>query len=166
MRKLGRSTGARNSLLRSLATDLILNGKIVTTEEKAKELKKVVDSIISLAVKEYKNFDAVDVKVSKAKIDKDGKKVLETVESKNGKKYQRVVKEVTTIKKQKDHPSRLHARRQIMKKLHKISDVDLLDKLFNEIAPKKKANIGGYTRIVKMEPRRGDGAKMAVIEII
>ena len=166
MRKLKRPTDQRLAMLKNLTTDLILHGKIVTTEEKAKEVKSIADSIIALAVKEKDNFDMVEVKVVKAKLDKDGRKVTEKAKSKNDKEYDKVVKEEKTEKRQKDHPSRLHARRQIMKKVNKVSEEDLLDKLFNEIAAKQEGRTGGYTRIVKMEPRRGDSAKMAVLEIL
>ncbi len=166
MRKLKRPTDQRLAMLKNLTTDLILHGKIVTTEEKAKEVKSIADSIIALAVKEKDNFDMVEVKVVKAKLDKDGRKVTEKAKSKNDKEYDKVVKEEKTEKRQKDHPSRLHARRQIMKKVNKVSEEDLLDKLFNEIAAKQEGRTGGYTRIVKTEPRRGDSAKMAVLEIL
>lgn len=166
MRKLGRRTDQRLALLRNLTTDLIVHGKIITTEAKAKEVKSIADSIIALAVKEKDNFDMVEVKVVKAKLDKDGRKVTEKATSKNGKTYNKVVKEEKIEKRQKDHPSRLHARRQIMKKVNKVQTLDVLDKLFNEIAQKQDGRTGGFTRIVKMEPRKGDAAKMAVLEIL
>lgn len=166
MRKLNRTTDHRLAMLRNLTTDLILHGKIVTTEAKAKEVKSIADSIIALAIKEKDNFDMVEVKVIKAKLDKDGRKVTEKATSKNEKSFDKVVKEEKKVKKQKDHPSRLHARRQIMKKIHKRSSEDVLDKLFNDIAQKQTGRTGGYTRIVKMEPRKGDAAEMAVLEIL
>ena len=165
-RKLGKPTDQRLAMLKTQTTDLILNGKIVTTEARAKEVKALVDSIIALAVKEHKNFEEVEVKVSKAKLDSKGKKVTEKVTSKNGKEYLRVVKETTMKKRQKDMPSRLSARRNIMKKVNKVEGVDLLDKLFNELAPKYEGRNGGYTRILKMEPRRGDNAKMAILQLV
>ena len=165
-RKLGKPTDQRLAMLKVLTTDLILNGKIVTTEARAKEVKALVDSIIALAVKEYKNFEEVEVKVSKAKLDKKGNKVTEKVTSKNGKEYLKVVKEVTMEKRQKDMPSRLSARRNIMKKVNKVEGVDLLDKLFNELAPKYEGRNGCYTRILKMEPRRGDNAEMALLQLV
>ena len=79
-------------MLRTGVTDLILHGKIETTEARAKELKAMADSIIALAIKEKDNFETVDVKVSKAKLDSKGNKVTELVKSKNGKEYLRVVK--------------------------------------------------------------------------
>lgn len=166
MRKLGRPTDHRNALLRNLLTNLILSGRVETTEAKAKELKALADKTISLAVKEKDNFDEVEVKVVKAKLDSDGNKVTETVKSKNGKEFKKVVKEETTVKKQKDHPSRLNARRTIIKNINKVQEEDVLDKLFNEIAKNKKEGLGGYTRIVKLNPRQGDNAPMAIVEII
>ena len=165
-RKLGKPTDQRMAMLNTLVTDLVKNGKVVTTETRAKEVKAMADSIIALAVKEHKNFEEVSVKVSKAKIDSNGRKVTEKVTSKNGKDYLRVVKEETTEKRQKDLPSRLNARRKIMKTINKVNGVDLVDKLFNEIAPKYESRVGGYTRIYKMEPRKGDNASQAMITLV
>lgn len=165
-RKLGKPTDQRMAMLKCLTTDLILNGKIVTTEARAKEVKAIADSVIALAVKEYKNFEEVEVKVVKAKLDSKGNKVTEKVTSKNGKEYLRVVKEETTEKRQKDMPSRLNARRKLMTKINKVEGVDLMNKLFNEIAPKYEGRVGGYTRILKMEPRKGDNADVALLQLV
>ena len=171
-RKLGRTTDIRTSMLRTLATDLIMYGKVETTLARAKEVKSIVDSIISLAIKEKDNFEMVDVKVVKAKLDAKGNKETELVKSKNGKEYLRVVKETTTEKRQKDMPSRLNARRKIMRKINKVKDsegknIDLPSKLFNEIAPKYAGkNVGGFTRIIKAGPRRGDGAEVAILQLV
>ena len=91
-RKLGKTTDIRLAMLKTLTTDLMLHEKIETTEARAKEVKAIADSLISLAVKEKDNFEMVDVKVSKAKLDSKGNKVTELVKSKNGKEYIRVVK--------------------------------------------------------------------------
>lgn len=170
-RKLGRTTDIRMAMLKTLTTDVILHGRVTTTEARAKEVKSIVDSIIALAIKEKDNFEMVDVKVVKAKLDSKGNKVTELVKSKNGKEYLKVVKEETTESRQKDMPSRLNARRKIMRKINKVKDskgnnIDLPSKLFNEIAPKYEGRVGGYTRIVKAGPRRGDGAEVAIIELI
>ncbi len=165
-RKLGKPTDQRLAMLKCLTTDLILNGKVVTTEARAKEVKAIADSVIALAVKEYKNFEEVEVKVVKAKLDSKGRKVTEKVTSKNGKEYLRVVKEETTEKRQKDMPSRLNARRKLMTKINKVEGTDLMNKLFNEIAPKYEGRQGGYTRILKMEPRKGDNADVALLQLI
>ena len=153
-------------MLKTQATDLILNGKIVTTEARAKEVKAIVDSIIALAIKEKDNFEEVEVKVVKAKLDSKGHKVTEKVTSKNGKDYLKVVKEETTEKRKKDMPSKLNARRKIMRKINKVEGVDLPSKLFEEIAPKYEDRVGGYTRIVKCVPRKGDNADMAILELL
>ena len=171
-RKLGRTTDIRTSILKTLSTDLIMHGKVETTLARAKEVKSIVDSIISLAIKEKDNFEMVDVKVVKAKLDSKGNKETELVKSKNGKEYLKVVKETTTEKRQKDMPSRLNARRKIMRKINKVKDsegnnVDLPSKLFNEIAPKYAGkNVGGYTRIIKAGPRRGDGAEVVILQLV
>ena len=147
-RKLGKPTDIRLAMLKVQVTDLILHGKIETTEARAKEVKAIADSLISLAVKEKDNFETVDVKVSKTKLDAKGNKVTELVKSKNGKEYLRVVREETTEQRQKDMPSRLNARRKMMKTLNKVKDengknIDLTAKLFNEIAPKYEGRAGG-----------------------
>ena len=171
-RKLGRTTDIRMAMLKTLTTDLIYHGKIETTLPRAKEVKAIADSIIALAIKEKDNFEMVDTKVVKAKLDSKGNKMTELVKSKNGKEYLKVVKETTTEKRQKDMPSRLNARRKMMTKINKVKDsdgnnVDLLAKLFNEIAPKyADKNVGGYTRIVKAGPRKGDGAETAILMLI
>ncbi len=170
-RKLGRKTDHRLAMLRCQTTDLILHGRITTTVPKAKELKSIADSLISLAIKEKDNFEMVDVKIVKAKLDNKGNKVTEIAKSKNGKEYLKVVKEEVVEKRQKDLPTRLSARRKMMKKLNKVKDekgknIDLPAKLFNEIAPKYKDRVGGYTRIIKADNRRGDSAQMAIIELI
>ena len=165
-RKLGRTTDIRNAMLKTLTTDLILKGKVETTEARAKEVKAIADSIIALAIKEKDNFETVDAKVVKAKLDSKGNKVTELVKSKNGNEYLKVVKEETTEKRQKDMPSRLNARRKIMTKLNKVEGEDVMAKLFNEIAPKYEGRVGGYTRIVKAAPRRGDAAEVAILQLV
>ena len=165
-RKLGKPTDQRLAMLKVQTTDLLVNGKNVTTEARAKEVKAIVDSVIALAVKEYKNFEEVEVKVVKAKLDNNGRKVTEKVTSKNGKEYLRVVKEEKTEKRQKDMQSRLSARRKLMTKVNKVEGIDVMDKLFNELAPKYEGRVGGYTRILKMEPRRGDNSSQAILMLV
>ena len=170
-RKLGRTTDIRMAMLKNLTTDLLVYGKVETTLPKAKEVKAIADSLISLAIKEKDNFEEVETKVVKAKLDSKGNKVTELVKSKNGKEFLKVVKEETTEKRQKDMPSRLNARRKMMTKINKVKDengnnIDLLDKLFNEIAPKYEGRVGGYTRIIKAGPRRGDGAEVAILQLV
>ena len=171
-RKLGKTTDIRMAMLKTLTTDLIMHGKVETTLPRAKEVKAIADSLIALAIKEKDNFEEVDVKVVKAKLDSKGNKVTELVKSKNGKEYLKVVKEETTEKRQKDMPSRLNARRKMMRTINKVTDsegnnVDLPAKLFNEIAPKYTGkNVGGYTRILRVGPRRGDGAEVAILQLV
>ena len=165
-RKLGKTTDIRLAMLKTQVTDLILHGKIETTEARAKEVKAIADSLISLAIKEKDNFEMVDVKVSKAKLDSKGNKVTELVKSKNGKEYLKVVREEVTEKRQKDMPSRLNARRKMMTKLNKVKDTDVIGKLFNEVAPKYEGRVGGYTRIIKLKERIGDDALIVRLELV
>lgn len=170
-RKLGKVAKHRVAMLRTLTTQVLLNEKIETTEAKAKELKPIVDSIIALAIKESKNYENVKVKISKAKLDSKGNKVTEKATSKNGNTYYKVVRETVEVERQKDMPSRLAARRNIIKKLDKIKDkdgnnVDITDKLFNEIATRYEGRVGGYTRIIKLGARKGDNAEMAILQLV
>ena len=170
-RKLGKPTDQRLAMLRCLTTDLILHGKIQTTETRAKEVKALADSIIALAVKEKDNFEMVDVKVVTAKLDSKGNKETVKATSKNGKEYLKVVKEEKTVSRQKDMPTRLNARKKIMKMVNKVKDekgknIDLPSKLFNEIAPKYESRVGGYTRIIKIGQRRGDAAPIVILELV
>ena len=170
-RKLGRTTDIRLAMLKTLTTDLMLHGQIETTEARAKEVKAIADSLISLAIKEKDNFEMVDVKVSKAKLDSKGNKVTELVKSKNGKEYLKVVREEVTESVKKDKPSRLAARRKIMNGLNKVKDengknIDLPAKLFDEIAPKYENRKGGYTRIIKLGQRRGDAAETVILQLV
>lgn len=170
-RKLGRTTDIRLSMLKNLSTDLIWHEKIETTEARAKEVKSIVDSLIALAVKEKDNFEEVEVKVVKAKLDSKGNKETELVKSKNGKEYLKVVKEEKMEKRQKDMPSRLNARRKMMTKINKVKDtegtpIDLTDKLFNVIAPRYNDRVGGYTQIIKKGQRRGDAAETVILKLV
>ena len=174
-RKLGRTSSQRKALLRNQVTALINNGKIRTTEAKAKEIRKIAEGLIALAVKEKDNFEAVKVMAKVARKDKDGKRVKEVVDGKKVTVYDEVEK---TIKK--DMPSRLHARRQMLKVLYPVKEVptaqagkkkntkeiDLVAKLFDEIAPKYENRNGGYTRIVKIGQRKGDAAMEVLIELV
>ena len=171
-RKLGRTSSQRKALLRGQVTSLIANGKIVTTEAKAKEIRKIAEGIIASAIREKDNFDEVTVTAKVARKDKDGKRVKEVVDGKKVTVYDEVEK---TIKK--DRPSRLHARREMLKVLYPVKEstdgkkkntkeVDLVAKLFDEIAPKYANRNGGYTRIVKIGQRKGDGALEVVLELV
>ncbi len=165
-RKLGRPTDQRLAILRNLVTAFFQNGRIETTEKRAMEVKKIVDSLISKAVKECDNYTSRQIKVTKAKIDNKGKKVTVSKESRNGKKYDVVERETTTEMVPVDSPSRLAARRAAMKWINKVEGEKVTNKLFDEIAPKYKDRKGGYTRIYKIGPRRGDAAEMAVLELV
>ena len=168
-RKLSRTSSQRKALLRGQVTQLLANGKIVTTESKAKEVRKIAEGLIAMAVREKDNFEEVTVTAKVARKDKDGKRVKEVVDGKKVTVYDEVQK---TIKK--DLPSRLHARREMLKVLYtvkagegkKATEVDMVAKLFDEIAPKYVNRNGGYTRIVKIGQRKGDGALEVVLELV
>ena len=170
-RKLGKTTDIRLAMLKTQVTDLLLHGQIKTTTARAKEVQSLAEKLIALAIREKDNYETVDAKVVKAKLDSNGNKVTELVKSKNGKEFLKVVKEETTEKRQKDMPSRLSARRTMIKSLNKVkdaegNDVDLATKLFNEIAPKYAGRQGGYTSIIKVGQRRGDAAEVAILKLV
>ena len=170
-RKLGRPTDQRMALLRNQVTALIQHGRITTTDTRAKEIRRIAEKLISDAVNEADNYTSVSKTVSRAKLDSKGKKVYKTVTSKNGKKYEKVEREVTTDLVKVDSPSRLHARRKAIRWIYKVKDdknknINVVNRLFDEIAPKYKDRNGGYTRIYKLGPRRGDAAEMVVIELV
>jgi LSU ribosomal protein L17P len=166
-RKLGRPSDQRKALLRNQVTELLWRGKIKTTEARAKEVRSIAEKIITLAVNEYD-------------------KVIKVTKEMNNEKGQTVTKEVTN-----DLPSKLNARRKMMAYLYDYQELKqkgeskseykertkgskhpLIDKIFNEYGPKyrernEKLNCtGGYTRIIKLGPRRGDGAEEVIIELV
>jgi len=170
-RKLGRPTDQRIAILRNLATALVINGKVETTVARAKEVSSIVDKLVADAIKEKDNFTTKDVTVSTAKLDGKGKKVLVSKTSKNGNKYDVVDREVKTKTVQVDDASRLAARKNMTYWLIKSKDeegntINPVNKLFDEIAPKYEGRQGGYTRVVKIGARRGDGSEMAILEFV
>lgn len=174
-RKLGRTSSQRKAMLRNLVTSFLSNGKIVTTDTRAKEVRKIAEGLIALAVKEKDNFETVTVTANVPRKDKDGKRVTEVVDGKKKTVFDKVEK---TIKK--DMPSRLHARRQMLEVFYGVKEVptenkgkkkltkeiDMPNKMFEEIAPKYANRNGGYTRIVKIGQRKGDAAMEVLLELV
>ena len=174
-RKLSRTADQRKALLRNQVTALLYKGKIKTTEAKAKEVRRIAEGLIALAVREKDNYETVTITAKVARKDADGKRVKETVNNKKITVYDEVKKEI-----KKDKPSRLHARRQMLKVFYPITEipkdaagkkrntkkVDMPAKMFDEIAPKYVNRNGGYTRIVKLGQRRGDGAMEVILELV
>ncbi|MBQ9989272.1 MAG: 50S ribosomal protein L17 [Clostridia bacterium] len=157
-RKLGRRSDQREAILRNLTTALIWNGRIETTETRAKEVRSIAEKLITLAVREYDNT---------VNVTKEGKTFVN------------------------DAPSKLAARRQLMAYLYNFPmekqpkeskmayakrtghiNHPVVEKMFRELGPKYAARArdlgqgGGYTRIIKAGPRRGDAAPMAILELI
>lgn len=197
-RKLGRTSAQRKALLRNQVTALLYHGKIITTEAKAKEVQKIAEGIIAMAVKEKDNFETVKVTTKVARKDKDGKRVKQIVDKETGAvlsethrdkdgKIIRMENGVTVtvfdeVEKEikKDLPSRLHVRRQMLRVLNPVVEVpeknagkkrgtkkvDLVAKLFDEVAPKYVDRKGGYTRIIKIKQRKGDAAMEVLLELV
>jgi len=166
-RKLGKATDQRKALLRNQVTNLIWYGRIETTLARAKEVSAVAEYMITLAARECDNTIEV------------------TKETKNDKE------QIVTLTVTNDAPSKLNARRQVMSYLYNIPAArkddetrkeynararevkyPVVEKLFREIGPKYKARKaekgigGGYTRIIKKGPRRGDAAEMVILELV
>ena len=174
-RKLGKTSDQRKALLRNQVTALLHNGKIVTTQARAKEVQKIAEGLIALGVKEKDNFEMVKVSAKVPVKDKDGKRVKEVVDGKQVTKFETVEKEI-----KKDLPSRLHATHQMIKVLYPVTEVpaanagkkrgtkevDLVAKLFDEYGVKYANRNGGYTRIIKIGPRKGDAAMEVVLELV
>jgi len=176
-RKLGRTSSQRKALLRNQVTNLLYHGRIITTEAKAKEIRKIAEKIIALGIKECNNYDTVTVTAKVPRKDKDGKRIKEVVDGKKVTVYDEVQKEI-----RKDQPSMLHARKQMSKTLYKVTEVpkevkgrkkntktvDVASKVLDEIGPKyaQRNGNGGYTRIIKIGPRRGDAAMEVLIELV
>ena len=174
-RKLGRTSPQRKALLRNQVTALLYHGKIVTTEARAKEVKKIAEGLIAMAVRERDNMETVTVSAKVPVKDKDGKRVKEVIDGKRVTKFETVEKEI-----KKDLPSRLHARRQILRVLYPVvyvpteaagrkrntKEIDLAAKLFDEYGPKYAGRNGGYTRIIKKGLRKGDAAMEVILELV
>lgn len=166
-RKLGKRTDQRVQLVYSQASELLWHGRIETTVERAKEVRKVAEKMITLAINTYEDT----VTVTKQKLNQKDEKI-----------------DVTFVN---DGPKKLAARRKMMAELEDLQEVQadkekkadfkkrtadikhpLVEKLFRELAPKyaKRAEElgtkGGYTRIVRMANRRGDDAAMCIIELV
>ena len=166
-RKLGRPSDQRMAMLRNQVTNLIWYGKIETTLARGKEVQSMAEHLITIAMRECDNT------------------VELTKKTKNDK--QQIVELTVT----NDSPARLAARRRVMKYLYDIPAIQnkdedrddfkarqkqvkhqVVEKLFREIAPKYKKRVeekgqgGGYTRLVKMGPRRGDAAEMVIVELV
>ena len=165
-RKLNKQSDQRKAMLRSLVTGLLWYGKIETTLARAKETRRIAEKLITLAVKEYGNTVTV-----KKEVMEDGEKIE---------------KEVVN-----DAPSKLVARRRLMEYLYDIDEQKqngeskydykmrtkdnkhpLVEKMFREYGPKYDQRAkdlgtgGGYTRIIKKGPRRGDATEMVIIELV
>ena len=167
-RKLGKATDLRLALLKNQVSQLLWNGKLETTEARAKEVQKLAEKYITLAVNTYQDT----VVVEKQKVDK-------------------AKGTTTTVKVLNDGPKKLAARRRLMASLADLQETrlpkesaseyklrtktvrhPLIEKMFNEYAPKfdkqaqESGQKGGYTAIYKKNARRGDGAEMALIVVL
>jgi len=174
-RKLGKATDQRMALLRNQVTALLWHGKIETTYHRAKEVQRMAEKLLTLAIKSHKDVEKkVVTRITKVK-DKKGK----------------ITEKESQVELVNDGPSKLNARRKIMSVVYDVQEQrtkgetkaafrgrtehifhPLLEKIFNEYAPRYERRIeevgqgGGYTRVLKMGPRRGDAAEMALIELV
>lgn len=171
-RKLGRNSSQRKALLRAQTTAVLEHSRIFTTEARAKEVRRKIERLITLGIRERDNFEEVSIQAKVPRKDASGKRVKELVDGKRRTVYDTVEK---TIKK--DKPSRLAARRKILAETYvpvviegrrkkDAKKVDLPKKLFEEYGPKYADRKGGYTRIVKVGLRKGDAAMEVLLELV
>jgi len=174
-RKLGRTSSQRKAMLRNLTTNLLYHGRIKTTETRAKEVRKMAEKLITLAVKEADNFSEVTKTLQVPKTDGTGKRVKEEKDGKRVTVYETIERRV-----RQDSPTRLAARRKMLAILYPVTEVpadgrkkrsqsksiNMPEKLFNNIAPRYMERKGGYTRIIKLGMRKGDGAEEVYIELV
>ena len=174
-RKLGRTSSQRKAMLRSLATQLLYHGKIQTTETRAKEVRRIAEKLITLAVKEKDNYTTVTITAKVPQKDRYGKRIKIEENGRKVTQYNEVEKDIN-----KDSPSRLLARRKILSVLYPVTKtpedkrrmrseskpVDMAALMFEKVAPRYAGRNGGYTRIIKMGPRRGDAAEMVMLELV
>lgn len=174
-RKLGRKTKDRKAMLRNLTTNLLYHEKIVTTETRAKEVRRMAEKLITIAVKEHENYEEVTVMAKVPKKDANGKRIKTEV---NGKRVTEYYEMEKTIKK--DLPGRLNARRKILSVLYPVVEVpagekrkknnsvevDMAKVMFEKVAPRYVDRNGGYTRIIKLGARKGDGAEEVILELV
>ena len=174
-RKLGRTSSQRKAMLRNLTTNLLYHGKIETTETRAKEIRRQAEKLITLAKKQRDNYETVIITSKVPQKDASGKRVKKEENGKRVTVYSEVEKSI-----KKDNPERLNARRKILSYLYPVTEVpvdgrkkrqntvnvNMANKMFDEIASKYADRNGGYTRIIKLGPRKGDGAPMVIIELV
>ncbi len=176
-RKLSRTSSQRKALLRNQVTNLLYHGSIVTTEAKAKEIRRIAEGIIALGVKECNNYEMETKTVKVPRLDANGKRIKEVKDGKRYTVYDEVKKEF-----KKDSPSRLHARRKMNKVLYSVTEVpeeivgrrkntkriNVSNIVLDELGPKyaERNGNGGYTRIIKIGPRKGDAAMQVMIELV
>jgi large subunit ribosomal protein L17 len=140
-RKFDRNTSSRRAMFRNLTANLVLHERIETTDAKAKELRRVAERLLTKAIRLGELAYTVNEKQSEA-----------------------------------DRARRLHAKRLVMSYIPRFGvrmekggvakKVDLVEKVFLDLAKRFQGRHGGYTRIVKFGPRRGDNAPMSIIEFV
>ena len=166
-RKLGVNATQRIALIKNQASELLWYGRITTTEARAKEVASYVAKIITLAVNTYADTVESEVKV----LDSKGKEVTKTL-VKDGAKKLNARRKIMALVNDLQEVKGFKESKPDFKKRTKAIKSPLIEKIFDEYAPKfdarkeEKGNGGGYTRIYKLGPRKGDAAEAAIIEII
>ncbi len=166
-RKLGVNATQRLALIKNQASALLWNGKLNTTEARAKEVASYVAKIITLAVNTYEDIVETEVTVTDAK----GKEVKKTL-VKDGNKKLNARRKIMTLVNDLQEVQGYKETKADFKKRTKAIKYPLIEKIFDEYAPKyaarkeEKGQGGGYTRIYKLGPRKGDAAEVAIIELV
>ncbi len=166
-RKLGMNATKRMALIKNQASALLWHGKIQTTEARAEEIEAYVAKILTLAVNTYDDTVESEVTVTDAK----GKETKKTL-VKDGTKKLNARRKIMTMVNDLQEVKGFKESKPDFKKRTKAVKSPLIEKIFDEYAPKyatrkeEKGNGGGYTRIYKLGPRRGDAAEVAIIELV
>jgi large subunit ribosomal protein L17 len=157
-RHLGRDTGQRRALYRNLMTELFRHERIQTTEAKARAIRPMAERLVTKARKGRAErvvelAQQRDVQKLSAWFNaKRAGQLIELAEQGDEEALEKVAGQMA-----------LHARRQVLNVLH---DKDVANKLVEEIAPRFEDRPGGYTRMFKLGMRRGDAAKVALLELV
>ena len=165
--KLGRATDQRLAIIRNQASQVLWVGRIETTHAYAKSTQRIVEKIITIAIRAYQDV----VKVEKEVIDAKGVKVKKTVKQDGAKKLAARRKIMTMVYDLEEVRDRKESKRSFDKRTAHINH-PLVEKIFNELAPryakraKELGQGGGYTRVLHMGVRKGDNAEVSILELV
>lgn len=159
--KLGRPTDQRLALVYNQATDLLWYGRIETTLDRAKEVAKVAEKCITIAKKGYNDV----VTEEKVTTDAKGKEKKVKVSKDGAKKLNARRKLIALLYDRQEQKAKGEKKEAFEARTNGIAH-PLIEKLFDDYAPKYAERNGGYTRVLKTTVRRGDATQMAIVELV